>query len=53
MLGLSEIVHNLVGGRPSTSAEDWKVPTNPVHVSKKAAWLVIAEDQKTARFLIA
>ena len=32
LLWLSEIVPDLLAGRPSTSAETWQVPTNPVHV---------------------
>ena len=32
LLWLSEIVPDLLAGRPSSSATDWKVPTNPVHV---------------------
>ncbi|MEP6479739.1 MAG: hypothetical protein ABJB03_10130 [Rhodoglobus sp.] len=32
LLWLSEIVPDLVAGRPSTSASAWNVPTNPVHV---------------------
>lgn len=32
LLWLSEIVPDLIAGRPSTSASAWNVPTNPVHV---------------------
>lgn len=32
MLWLREILPDLGSGRPSTSAETWRVPTNPVHV---------------------
>lgn len=32
LLWLSEIVPDLLAGRASTSAGDWDVPTNPVHV---------------------
>src|SRR4051794_25346968 len=32
LLWLREIVPDLVAGRSSTSAADWRVPTNPVHV---------------------
>ena len=32
LLWLSEIVPDLIGGNPSRSALDYKVPTNPVHV---------------------
>ena len=39
MLWLSEIVPDLLAGRASTSAEDWKVPTNPVHVLDLAFFL--------------
>lgn len=31
-LWLREIVPDLLAGRPSTSAAEWQVPTNPVHV---------------------
>ncbi|HSU70213.1 MAG TPA: hypothetical protein VLI70_02060 [Micrococcaceae bacterium] len=31
-LWLSEILPDLVNGRPSTSAARWNIPTNPVHV---------------------
>lgn len=36
---LREIVPDLVAGRPSTSASDWNVPTNPVHVLDLAFFL--------------
>jgi hypothetical protein len=39
MLWLSEIAPDLLAGRASTSAEDWKVPTNPVHVLDLAFFL--------------
>jgi hypothetical protein len=39
MLWLSEIVPDLVAGRGSTSAADWEVPTNPVHVLDLAFFL--------------
>jgi hypothetical protein len=39
MLWLSEIVPDLLAGRASTSAADWKVPTNPVHVLDLAFFL--------------
>lgn len=32
LLWLREIVPDLLAGRPSTSADVWQVPTNPVHV---------------------
>jgi hypothetical protein len=32
LLWLREIVPDLAAGRPSRSAADWQVPTNPVHV---------------------
>jgi hypothetical protein len=38
-LWLSEIVPDLLAGRPSTSAEQWHVPTNPVHVLDLAFFL--------------
>ena len=39
MLWLSEIVPDLLAGRASTSADDWQVPTNPVHVLDLAFYL--------------
>lgn len=36
---MSEIVPDLVAGRPSTSASDWRVPSNPVHVLDLAFFL--------------
>jgi hypothetical protein len=39
LLWLSEIVPDLAAGRPSTSAADWEVPTNPVHVLDLAFFL--------------
>jgi hypothetical protein len=39
LLWLREIVPDLVAGRPSTSAADWHVPTNPVHVLDLAFFL--------------
>jgi hypothetical protein len=39
LLWLSEIVPDLAAGRPSTSAADWDVPTNPVHVLDLAFFL--------------
>jgi hypothetical protein len=39
LLWLSEIVPDLVAGRPSTSASAWNVPTNPVHVLDLALFL--------------
>ncbi len=39
LLWLSEIVPDLVSGRNSTSARDWDVPTNPVHVLDLAFFL--------------
>jgi hypothetical protein len=39
LLWLREIVPDLVAGRPSTSAADWRVPTNPVHVLDLAFFL--------------
>jgi hypothetical protein len=38
-LWLSEIIPDLLAGRPSTSAEQWHVPTNPVHVLDLAFFL--------------
>lgn len=32
VLWLGEILPDTINGRPSTSAADWEVPTNPVHV---------------------
>ncbi|QGU08765.1 hypothetical protein COCCU_14375 (plasmid) [Corynebacterium occultum] len=39
LLWLSEIVPDLLNGRNSTSATDWDVPTNPVHVLDLAFFL--------------
>ncbi|NPC96858.1 hypothetical protein [Nocardioides sp. zg-DK7169] len=39
LLWLSEIVPDLAAGRPSRSARDWNVPTNPVHVLDLAFFL--------------
>jgi hypothetical protein len=39
LLWLKEIVPDLVAGRGSTSAKDWQVPTNPVHVLDLAFFL--------------
>jgi len=39
LLWLSEIVPDLLAGRASTSAGDWDVPTNPVHVLDLAFFL--------------
>lgn len=39
LVWLREIVADLVAGRPSTSAGDWNVPTNPVHVLDLAIFL--------------
>ncbi|SFH89276.1 hypothetical protein [Nocardioides psychrotolerans] len=39
VLWMSEIVPDLVAGRPSSSASDWRVPTNPVHVLDLAFFL--------------
>jgi hypothetical protein len=39
LLWLREIVPDLLTGRPSTSAADWRVPTNPVHVLDLAFFL--------------
>jgi hypothetical protein len=39
LLWLSEIVPDLLVGDPSTSASDWNVPTNPVHVLDLAFFL--------------
>ncbi len=42
LLWLSEIVPDLLAGRPSTSAASWNVPTNPVHVLDLAFFLPAA-----------
>jgi hypothetical protein len=42
LLWLSEIVPDLLAGRPSTSATEWNVPTNPVHVLDLAFFLPAA-----------
>jgi hypothetical protein len=39
LLWLREIVPDLLAGRPSTSAADWRVPTSPVHVLDLAFFL--------------
>lgn len=39
LLWLSEIVPDLLAGRPSTSAAIWKVPSNPVHILDLAFFL--------------
>jgi hypothetical protein len=39
LVWLGEIVPDLAAGRPSTSAADWEVPTNPVHVLDLAFFL--------------
>lgn len=39
LVWLREIVADLAAGRPSTSAGDWNVPTNPVHVLDLAIFL--------------
>ena len=39
LLWLSEIIPDLVAGRGSTSAADWEVPSNPVHVLDLAFFL--------------
>ncbi|MDP9318625.1 MAG: hypothetical protein M3O94_06040, partial [Actinomycetota bacterium] len=39
LLWLSEIVPDLVGGEPPSSATDWNIPTNPVHVLNLAFFL--------------
>jgi hypothetical protein len=39
LLWLKEIVPDLLAGRPSSSAEEWHVPTNPVHVLDLALFL--------------
>lgn len=41
LLWLKEIVPDLLAGRPSTSAEEWHVPTNPVHVLDLALFLPV------------
>lgn len=41
-LWLSEVVPDLLAGRPSSSAADWAVPTNPVHVLDLALFLPAA-----------
>lgn len=41
LLWLSEIVPDLLAGRPSSSAGDWNVPTNPVHVLDLAVFLPV------------
>lgn len=42
LLWLSEIVPELLAGDPSRSADDWQVPTNPVHVLDLAFFLPAA-----------
>lgn len=39
LLWLSEIVPDLLAGRPSTGATTWDIPTNPVHVLDLALFL--------------
>lgn len=39
LLWLAQIVPDLLAGRPSRSASDWNVPTNPVHVLDLAFFL--------------
>jgi hypothetical protein len=39
LLWLSEIVPDLLAGDPSSSASDWNIPTNPVHVLDLAFFL--------------
>jgi hypothetical protein len=39
LLWLREIVPDLLGGKPSASAADWRLPTNPVHVLDLAFFL--------------
>ncbi|MEO6956783.1 MAG: hypothetical protein ABI137_08580 [Antricoccus sp.] len=39
LLWLSEIVPDMLAGKPSHSANDWKIPTNPVHVLDLAFFL--------------
>jgi hypothetical protein len=42
LLWLSQIVPDLLAQRPSTSASQWNVPTNPVHVLDLAVFLPAA-----------
>lgn len=42
LLWLSEIVPDLLAGRPSTSAAVWRLPTNPVHVLDLGVYLPAA-----------
>ena len=42
LLWLSEIVPDLLVGRPPTSAAEWNIPTNPVHVLDLAFFLPAA-----------
>jgi hypothetical protein len=42
LLWLSQIVPDLLAHRPSTSASQWNVPTNPVHVLDLAFFLPAA-----------
>jgi hypothetical protein len=42
LLWLGEIVPELLAGDPSSSASDWNVPTNPVHVLDLAFFLPAA-----------
>lgn len=42
LLWLSEIVPDLLAGAPSTSASQWNLPTNPVHVLDLAVFLPAA-----------
>lgn len=42
LLWISEIIPDLASGAPSSSASDWKVPTNPVHVLDLAFFLPAA-----------
>lgn len=39
LLWLTEIMADLLAGQPSSSAADWNVPTNPVHVLDLAIFL--------------
>lgn len=39
LLWLGEIVPDLLAGRPSSSASEWAVPSNPVHVLDLAFFL--------------
>jgi hypothetical protein len=39
LLWLAQIVPDLMAGRPSRSASDWNIPTNPVHVLDLAFFL--------------